>query len=60
LFDDTKEAEKVLHILETVTVGRVFQLTIAALFHTAILKIQVLFSFISSRFTFFDFLILII
>jgi Rab3 GTPase-activating protein catalytic subunit len=40
LFDDTKEAEKVLHYLESRTVGQIVQLTIAALFHTAILKVH--------------------
>lgn len=40
LFDDTREAEKVLHFLESQTLGQICQMTIAPLFHTAILRIQ--------------------
>lgn len=40
LFDDTKEAEKVLHFFESQTLGQVCQMTAAPLFHTAILRIQ--------------------
>ncbi|CAO1348069.1 unnamed protein product [Diamesa tonsa] len=40
LFDDTKEAEKVLHFFESQTLGQICQLTVAPLFHTAILRIQ--------------------
>lgn len=40
LFDDTKEAEKVLHFFETRTVGQICELTISSLFHAAILKIK--------------------
>jgi hypothetical protein len=41
LFDDTKEAEKVLNFLEVITVGKICQLTIPVLFHNALLKIKV-------------------
>lgn len=40
LFDDTKEAEKVLHFLESQTLGSIGQLTIASLFHSSLLKLQ--------------------
>lgn len=40
LFDDTKEAEKVLHFLESQTLGSIGQLTAAPLFHSALLKLQ--------------------
>lgn len=40
LFDDTKEAEKVLHFFESQTLGQICQMTTAPLFHTAILRIQ--------------------
>ncbi|XP_055371796.1 rab3 GTPase-activating protein catalytic subunit [Condylostylus longicornis] len=40
LFDDTKEAEKVLHFLETRTIGQICELTISTLFHSAIIKLQ--------------------
>lgn len=40
LFDDTKEAEKVLHYLESRTIGQICQLTIASLFHAAIIKLD--------------------
>ncbi|KAL7043958.1 hypothetical protein ACKWTF_001718 [Chironomus riparius] len=40
LFDDTKEAEKVLHFLESQTLGSIGQLTVAPLFHTSLIKIQ--------------------
>lgn len=46
LFDDTKEAEKVLHFFESRTIGQIVQLTLAALYHTATLTIKVLFLFI--------------
>uniref|UniRef100_A0A8D8F6G2 Rab3 GTPase-activating protein catalytic subunit n=1 Tax=Culex pipiens TaxID=7175 RepID=A0A8D8F6G2_CULPI len=36
LFDDAKEAEKVLHFFESRSIGQIAQLTTAALFHTAI------------------------
>jgi Rab3 GTPase-activating protein catalytic subunit len=41
LFDDTKEAEKVLNFFESVTIGQVCQLTIPVLFHTALQRIKV-------------------
>lgn len=41
LFDDTKEAEKVLHYLESRTIGQICQLTIASLFHSSILKLDI-------------------
>lgn len=40
LFDDTKEAEKVLHFLESQTLGSIGQLTIAPLFHSSLTKLQ--------------------
>ncbi|XP_055612781.1 rab3 GTPase-activating protein catalytic subunit [Uranotaenia lowii] len=39
LFDDAKEAEKVLHYLESRTIGQISQITMASLFHTAILTL---------------------
>lgn len=36
LFDDTREAEKILHFFETQTIGQIVRLTVAPLFHTAI------------------------
>jgi Rab3 GTPase-activating protein catalytic subunit len=40
LFDDTKEAEKVLHFLESQTLGSIGQLTVAPLFHSSLMKLQ--------------------
>lgn len=40
LFDDTKEAEKVLHFLESQTLGSIGQLTVASLFHSSMIKLQ--------------------
>jgi Rab3 GTPase-activating protein catalytic subunit len=40
LFDDTKETEKVLHFLESQTLGSIGELTIVPLFHSALLKLQ--------------------
>lgn len=40
LFDDTKEAEKVLHFLESQTLGSIGQLTVAPLFHSFLIKLQ--------------------
>ena len=40
LFDDTKEAEKVLHFFESQTLGSIGQLTVATLFHSAMLKLR--------------------
>lgn len=40
LFDDTKEAEKVLHFLESTTIGQICQMTIATLFHAVILRVR--------------------
>ncbi|CRL04576.1 CLUMA_CG017645, isoform A [Clunio marinus] len=40
LFDDTKEMEKVLHFLECQTLGSIGELTIAPLFHSALIKLQ--------------------
>lgn len=40
LFDDTKEVEKVLHFLESQTLGSIGQLIIAPLFHSSLLKLQ--------------------
>lgn len=40
LFDDTKEAEKVLHFLESQTLGSIGQLTVAPLFHSLLIKLQ--------------------
>ncbi|XP_050079145.1 rab3 GTPase-activating protein catalytic subunit-like [Anopheles maculipalpis] len=36
LFDDTREAEKVLHFLESRTIGQIAQLTMATLFHVGV------------------------
>ncbi|XP_052864376.1 rab3 GTPase-activating protein catalytic subunit [Anopheles cruzii] len=36
LFDDTKEAEKVLHFLESRAIGQIAELTVATLFHVAL------------------------
>lgn len=36
LFDDTKEAEKVLHYFESRTIGQIAQLTMSSMFHSAI------------------------
>lgn len=41
LFDDTKEAEKVMHFFESRNIGQIVKLTLAALFHTAILTVKV-------------------
>lgn len=40
LFDDTKEAEKVLHFFESMTIGLLIQMTISSLFHAVIEKLQ--------------------
>jgi Rab3 GTPase-activating protein catalytic subunit len=40
LFDDTKEAEKVLHFFESQTLGSIGQLTITPLFHSAFLRLR--------------------
>lgn len=40
LFDDTKEAEKVLHFFESQTLGSIGQLTVAPLFHSSLIKLQ--------------------
>ncbi|XP_065081076.1 rab3 GTPase-activating protein catalytic subunit isoform X2 [Ochlerotatus camptorhynchus] len=40
LFDDAKEAEKVLHYLDSRSLGQIAQLTMSTLFHTAIRTIQ--------------------
>uniref|UniRef100_A0A182IXZ7 Rab3 GTPase-activating protein catalytic subunit n=1 Tax=Anopheles atroparvus TaxID=41427 RepID=A0A182IXZ7_ANOAO len=40
LFDDTKEAEKVLHFLESRTIGQIAQLSMATLFHVALLTLS--------------------
>lgn len=40
LFDDTKEAEKVLHFLESQTLGSIGQLAVAALFHSSLIKLS--------------------
>uniref|UniRef100_A0A182F605 Rab3 GTPase-activating protein catalytic subunit n=1 Tax=Anopheles albimanus TaxID=7167 RepID=A0A182F605_ANOAL len=40
LFDDTKEAEKVLHFLESRTIGQIAQHTMATLFHVALLTVR--------------------
>uniref|UniRef100_A0A182KGJ8 Rab3 GTPase-activating protein catalytic subunit n=1 Tax=Anopheles christyi TaxID=43041 RepID=A0A182KGJ8_9DIPT len=39
LFDDTREAEKVLHFLESRTIGQIAQLTMATLFHAGVLTL---------------------
>ncbi|XP_040165301.1 rab3 GTPase-activating protein catalytic subunit [Anopheles arabiensis] len=39
LFDDTREAEKVLHFLESRTIGQIAQLTMATLFHVGVLTL---------------------
>jgi Rab3 GTPase-activating protein catalytic subunit len=39
LFDDTKESEKVLHFFESQTLGSIGQLTVAPLFHSALIKL---------------------
>ncbi len=41
LFDDAKEAEKVIHFLESRNIGQIVQLTLACLFHTAIINVKV-------------------
>lgn len=41
LFDDTREAEKVLHFFETRNIGQIVQLTIVPLFHSSILRVKV-------------------
>lgn len=41
LFDDAKEAEKVIHFLESRNIGQIVQLTLACLFHTAVLNVKV-------------------
>lgn len=40
LFDDTKETEKVLHFLESQTLGSIGQLTVGPLFHSSWIKLQ--------------------
>lgn len=40
LFDDTKEAEKVLHFFESQTLGNIGQMTVNPLFHSALVKLQ--------------------
>ena len=40
LFDDTKEAEKVLHFFESQTLGSIVQLTLAPLFLSSLIKLQ--------------------
>uniref|UniRef100_A0A336MSV7 Rab3 GTPase-activating protein catalytic subunit n=1 Tax=Culicoides sonorensis TaxID=179676 RepID=A0A336MSV7_CULSO len=40
LFDDTKEAEKVLHFFEAATIGSIIQMTISSLFNAVIEKLQ--------------------
>lgn len=40
LFDDTKEAEKILHFFESQTIGQIVRLTLAALVHTAIVAMR--------------------
>ncbi|XP_055921791.1 rab3 GTPase-activating protein catalytic subunit [Eupeodes corollae] len=40
LFDDTNEALKVLHYLETRTIGELYELTVVALLHSAVLKLK--------------------
>lgn len=40
LFDDTKEAEKVLHFLESQTLGTIGQMAIAPLFHSSLIKLH--------------------
>lgn len=40
LFDDTKEAEKVLHFFESQTLGSIGQLTVAPLFHASLIKLK--------------------
>lgn len=39
LFDDTKEAQKVLHYLEAQSLGNIGQLTMSSLFHSALDKL---------------------
>uniref|UniRef100_A0A182MSU1 Rab3 GTPase-activating protein catalytic subunit n=1 Tax=Anopheles culicifacies TaxID=139723 RepID=A0A182MSU1_9DIPT len=39
LFDDTREAEKVLHFLESRTIGQIAQLTMATVFHVGVLTV---------------------
>lgn len=41
LFDDTKEAEKILHFFESQTIGSIVKLTMVGLVHSAIDAIQV-------------------
>lgn len=40
LFDDTKEAEKILHFLEAQTIGQIVRLTLAPLMHTAVVAMR--------------------
>jgi Rab3 GTPase-activating protein catalytic subunit len=40
LFDDTKEAEKVLHFFESLTLGQICQMTVAPLFHSSLIRLQ--------------------
>lgn len=40
LFDDTKEAEKVLHFFELMSIGHLIQITISSLVHAVIEKLQ--------------------
>lgn len=40
LFDDTKEAEKVLHFFESQTLGTIGQLIVPPLFHSSFIKLQ--------------------
>lgn len=40
LFDDTNEALKVLHYLETRSIGEIYELTIVTLLHSAVLKLK--------------------
>ncbi|XP_031617314.1 rab3 GTPase-activating protein catalytic subunit [Contarinia nasturtii] len=40
LFDDTREAEKALHFLETRNIGQIVQLCIVPLFHASILRVR--------------------
>lgn len=45
LFDDAKEAEKVLHFFESRNIGQIAEITMASLFHSAIIQLQVLLIF---------------
>lgn len=40
LFDDTKEAEKILHFFESQSIGAIVRLTLASLLHSALVAMR--------------------